>query len=67
MNDLQEILSGEEGAEPIFAALDASSDPGNPTVHLESGCNEMWLDVAHARALIEYLTRKLPLMGSGET
>lgn len=52
---------------PITAEIDRSSDPGNPTIRLECGCNEFWLDIEQAQAVYHYLQRAIPLLGSGES
>lgn len=41
------------------------SDPGDPVVHLECGCNELWLDATQAQATIAYLQRVLPQLKRG--
>lgn len=58
------IFKGSDApfAPPITAEIDRS-DPGNPVIRLESGCNEFWLDNDEARAVLDYLQRTLPLKG----
>jgi hypothetical protein len=55
----------EGGNCPITAEIDRSSDPGSPAVRLECGCNEFWLDVDQARAVLSYLARALPVLERG--
>jgi hypothetical protein len=44
---------------PITAEVDRS-DPGDPVIRLESGCNEFWLNAEQGRAVLEYLQRMVP-------
>lgn len=41
------------------------SDPGDPVIRLEAGCNELWLNYAEACAVRDYLTRAVPLIERG--
>lgn len=47
---------------PLTAEIDRS-DPGNPVIRFECGCNELWLDQQQATAAYHYLQRTLPLKG----
>jgi hypothetical protein len=39
-------------------------DPSErPFIHLECGCNELWLDAGEAKALQAYLKDAIPLLG----
>jgi hypothetical protein len=49
---------------PITGEIDRS-DPGNPSVRLEAGCNELWLSAGEARAVIAYLQEVLPDLERG--
>lgn len=51
---------------PITAEVDRS-DPGRPCVRLEAGCNEFWMDVDEAQAVLEYLQRTLPTIQNTDT
>lgn len=50
---------------PITGEIDRTSDPGNPVIRLEAGCNEFWLDINEARAVRDYLTRTIPAIERG--
>lgn len=46
--------------------LDRTSDPADPAVRIECGCNEIWLDEEAAHAVVLYLQTVLPLLrGTG--
>lgn len=47
---------------PLMAKID-HTDPGNPLIYFECGCNELWLDQQQAKAALHYLQRVLPLKG----
>lgn len=52
------IYSGEM---PITAEVDRT-DPGNPCIRLECGCNEFWLNADEAVAVLGYLQRAVPAL-----
>lgn len=41
------------------------SDPGDPCIRLEAGCNEFWLNYAEACAVRDYLIRTVPAIERG--
>ena len=54
----QEKISIYNGC-PIYGTVHLDDHP-KPTVQLEGGCNEFWLDADEAIAVIAYLQRVLP-------
>jgi hypothetical protein len=50
----------------ITARVDRTSDPGDPNIQIESGCNELWLNADEAQAVLEYLQRIVPTLKSAE-
>lgn len=58
------IFNGPNSSVPITGEIDRS-DPGNPVVRLEAGCNEFWLDADETRAVIAYLQRVMPILDRG--
>lgn len=57
----QQIHDGGSNGVPIYVGID-STEPDNPIIRLECGCNEFWLDVDQAKAVQRYLDRQIPLM-----
>lgn len=57
--------TGSTDGSPITGEIDRTSDPGNPCVRLEAGCNEFWLNVDEALAVRDYLTRIIPSLQRG--
>lgn len=66
VSDETVILEAERSADgcPITGEIDRS-DPGDPVIRLEAGCNELWLNYAEACAVRDYLIRTVPVIERG--
>jgi hypothetical protein len=64
--DVTVILDSERthDACAITGEIDRS-DPGDPCIRLEAGCNELWLNAEEARAVLAYLSTTIPLIEKG--
>lgn len=60
------IFAAERSSDgcPITGEIDRS-DPGDPVIRLEAGCNELWLNLEEARAVRDYLMRTIPVIEKG--